>query len=102
MTEPLFAPMRTCSVCSAAIPEKIRRFDPRMPSILSLNVTIYRHTKAGAQLKTAKACMVCEDCLNSILASRSGKYDIKASLLATAIFGRISDCYNAMLEAKKA
>lgn len=96
----LFPDFRVCCACNAAAPRNVKAVDPRQPSIVGLNITIYRRTKAGRQLRTTKTVMVCESCLSLALASLTGAHSPKASLLASALFGAVARLYNAMCEAK--
>jgi hypothetical protein len=93
--------MRECVCCSTKLVAR-EKFDSKVPSIASLNVTIYRRNpKAprGQQLATTLRVRVCEPCLGRILASRHGKLleDPNAGSLAAALFDRISERYSKML-----
>lgn len=90
----LFPSRRTCLLCADNAPGYMLKFDPKEPSIIALNVTIYRRARNGRQLVTTKAIHVCEPCLGIVIASRDGKFDIKASLLASALFQRVGERYS--------
>ena len=96
----LIPPERACEVCAAAVLANCK-IKPGQPSIVSLNVTIYRRTKHGRQLVTTNRVRICEDCLGLALASQSGR-EIKGQILARRLFDRIAERYSAMCEAKTA
>lgn len=80
----LFPALRQCVCCGSSVPRR-GKLAPGRPSIVALNITIYRRTKTGRQLATTKESVrVCEACLGIILPSQ-GELSAKASLLAKGI-----------------
>ena len=97
--EALFPALRQCVCCGYSVPNR-KPLVSEQPSIIALNVTIYRRTKAERQLATTKESVrVCETCLDAILPSQ-GKLSSKASLLAAALFKAIASRYSVMCEAR--
>ena len=95
--------MRECICCGTQTPAQVHTLDPTRPSILALNVTIYRRTAHKSrrnrkqQLATAGAVRVCEPCLQAMIAA-PGKSSKKVQSLAAEIIRTRGTRYSAMLE----
>lgn len=98
---PFEFPPRVCVVCGRAAPARCHANDPRLPRIVSLNVTIYdRPAAKQAHLATAKAVQVCRACL--MLAVSPAGDGTEGYLLAKRLLARIGERYSVMCGAKSA
>ena len=97
---PFEFPPRVCVVCGRTAPGRCHANDPRLPRIISLNVTIYDRPAANQRLlSTAKRVQVCRGCLALAGSSSSGR---PGRILADRLLERIGEHYSVMCEAKSA
>lgn len=87
---------RQCYVCRDTAQSNVRGWKEGQKTILGLNVTIYRKTAGGRQLKTSRKVTVCEKCFMEAISA--GIDTPEGKKLAAALFGVSGDVYGFMIE----
>lgn len=87
---------RQCCVCRDATQSNVRGWKEGQKTILGLNITIYRKTASGRQLKTSRKVTVCEKCFMEAISA--GLDSLEGKKLAASLFNVSGDVYGFMIE----